>query len=73
MKWRWFHSIANKVKLNFRFHNPNTAEETSNYILKIFLEANQEKLDRVLQESVKEEMFQTVEIRGLSVNADFSP
>ena len=29
-------------------------------------------LDRVLQESVKEEMFQTVEIRGLSVNADFS-
>ena len=43
-------AIANKVKLNFRFHNPNTAEETANYILKIFLEANQEKLEGVLQE-----------------------
>ncbi|NBH33745.1 hypothetical protein D3Z58_09305 [Clostridiaceae bacterium] len=59
--------MANKVKLNFRFHNPNTAEETANYILKIFLEANQEKLDRVLQESVKEEMFQPAEIRSYSV------
>ena len=52
--------------MNFRFHNPNTAEETANYILKIFLEANQEKLDRVLQEDVKEEMFQTAEIRSHS-------
>lgn len=38
-------------KLNFRFHNPNTAEDTSDYILKLLLEANREKLEQILRES----------------------
>ena len=29
-----------KQKLNYRFHNPNTAEVTADYILKVFIEAN---------------------------------
>ncbi|NBH71757.1 hypothetical protein D3Z51_06920 [Clostridiaceae bacterium] len=53
--------MANKVKLNFRFHNPNTVEEAASYILKAFLEANQKKFERVLQESVKGKMFQAAE------------
>lgn len=42
--------IPRKSKLNFRFHNPNTSEATADYIFKIFLEVNQKKIDRVLQE-----------------------
>ena len=37
-------------KLNFRFHNPNTSEDTADYIVKIFMEANKTKLERSLQE-----------------------
>ena len=54
-------TIANKSKLQFRFHNPNTAEETANYILKIFLEVNQKKLERVLQEEIKQNNEQETE------------
>ena len=39
-----------KQKLNYRFHNPNTAEVTANYILKVFIEVNAKKVDRVMQE-----------------------
>jgi len=38
-----------KSKLNFRFHNPNTAEATADYILKIFIEANREKVEQAMQ------------------------
>lgn len=36
------------AKLNYRFHNPNTVEVTAEYILKIFMEANQEKLEKAI-------------------------
>ena len=39
-----------KQKLNYRFHNPNTAEVTADYILKVFIEVNAEKVERVMQE-----------------------
>ena len=39
-----------KQKLNYRFHNPNTAEVTADYILKVFIEVNSKKVDRVMQE-----------------------
>jgi peptidyl-tRNA hydrolase len=35
--------------MNFRFHNPNTAEATAEYILKIFIEANKEKVEQAIQ------------------------
>lgn len=54
-------TIANKVKLNFRFYNPNTAEEAANYIVKVFLEVNQKKLERILQQNVRRKMLQTAE------------
>lgn len=38
-----------RQKLNFRFHNPNTAEATAEYILKIFIEANKEKVEQAIQ------------------------
>ena len=39
-----------KQKLNYRFHNPNTAEVTADYILKVFIEVNAKKVVRVMQE-----------------------
>ncbi len=37
-----------KKRLNFRFHNPNTAEVTAEYILKMFIEANREKVEQAI-------------------------
>lgn len=42
--------IPKKTKLNYRFHNPNTPEVTADYILKIFIEVNRKKIDRILRE-----------------------
>lgn len=41
-----------KRKLNFRFHNPNTPEETAGYILRVLIEANRGKLEQAIQERV---------------------
>mgnify|MGYP000044812054 FL=1 len=41
-----------KRKLNYRFHNPNTAEVTADYILKVMIEANTEKVEKILQENM---------------------
>lgn len=38
-----------KRKLNYRFHNPNSREETADYIAKLFVEVNKDKVERVLQ------------------------
>jgi len=39
-----------QAKLNYRFHNPNEACETAEYIARILVKANQAKLEQVLQE-----------------------
>lgn len=38
-----------KRKLNYRFHNPNSAAATADYILKILIVANSEKVQRAIQ------------------------
>ena len=38
-----------KRKLNYRFHNPNSAAATADYILKIFIDANSEKVEKAIQ------------------------
>ncbi len=59
---RYFHSngqrekgggnaAMKKQKLNYRFHNPNTAEVTADYILKVFIEVNAKKVERAMQEA----------------------
>lgn len=40
-----------KRKLNYRFHNPNTAAETADYILKVFMEVNVGKVEAALREA----------------------
>ena len=43
-----------KRKLNYRFHNPNTAEVTADYLLKIVIEANAIKVEQAIQEAANE-------------------
>ena len=38
-------------KLNYRFHNPNSAEDTANYLFKILIEANAAKVERAIEEA----------------------
>lgn len=37
-----------KQALNYRFHNPNTAEATADYIVKILLDANRGKVEQAI-------------------------
>lgn len=36
-------------KLNYRFHNPNPTAATADYLLKTFMEVNQEKVQLAVQ------------------------
>ena len=42
-----------RQKLNYRFHNSNTAEVTADYILKVFIEVNMKKVERTIQEATE--------------------
>ena len=41
-------------KLNYRFHNPNSAEDTAEFLCKLLVEANARKVECALQETVLE-------------------
>lgn len=43
-----------KKKLNYRFHNPNPDSQTANYILKVFLESNRQKVENAVQQAAQE-------------------
>jgi hypothetical protein len=38
-----------RMKLDFRFHNPNTTEETIDYMLKILVDVNKRKVEEILR------------------------
>ena len=38
-------------KLKYRFHNPNSAEDTAEFLCKLLIEANAGKVERALQEA----------------------
>ena len=40
----------NKRKLNYRFHNPNSAEDTADFLCKLLIEANAGKVERAIEE-----------------------
>ena len=37
--------------LNYRFHNPNSAEDTADFLCKLLIEANTGKLERAIEEA----------------------
>ena len=38
-------------KLNYRFHNPNSAEDTADFLCKLLIEANAGKVERAIEET----------------------
>lgn len=38
-------------KLSYRFHNPNSAEDTADFLCKLLIEANAGKVERALEEA----------------------
>lgn len=44
--------ILKKQKLNYRFHDPNPEGAAANYIVKLFTEANMDKVERSLKQTV---------------------
>ena len=43
-----------KKKLNYRFHDPNDPAVAAEYILKVFIEANQKKVEEVIRKASME-------------------
>lgn len=41
-------------KLNYRFHNLNTVEATADILIKVFIEANSEKVEKAIREAAEQ-------------------
>ena len=41
-------------ELKFSFHNPNTVEDTANYLLKLFVEVNRGKVDEAIRQAAQD-------------------
>ena len=39
-----------KLKLNFRFHNPNTPEELTKILLRVCIDANKNKVEQIIRD-----------------------
>ena len=53
-----------KTKLNYRFHNPNPVEVTADYILKVMIEVNTEKVEkaiRVKMQTITEKKYNDIQ------------
>lgn len=46
-----------KKKLNYRFHDPNDPAVAAEYILKVFIEANQKKVEEVIRKASMEKQI----------------
>lgn len=40
-----------KRKLNYRFHDPNPVDVTADFLLKLLIEVNAEKVERAIEEA----------------------
>ena len=40
-----------RTKLNYRFHNPNTAEDTADFLCRLMIEANAGKVQRAIEKA----------------------
>lgn len=53
-----------KKKLNYRFHDPNDPAVAAEYILKVFIEANQKKVEEAIRkESMEKQISENEGIR----------
>lgn len=50
LRRRWRFRMKQR-KLNYRFHNPNSAEATADFLCKLLVEVNAGKLERAIEEA----------------------
>ena len=50
-------TVVKKKKLNYRFHDPNDPAVAAEYILKVFIEANQKKVEEVIRKASMEKQI----------------
>lgn len=43
-----------RMILNYRFHNPNSAEDTADFLCKLLMEANTGKMERAIEETASQ-------------------
>lgn len=53
-----------KKQLNFRFHNPNTAEAAADFLLKLLVEVNRERAEQIVAAARREEERQPPAPKG---------
>lgn len=41
-----------KINLNYKFNNPNSAEDTAELLLKLFIDANKPKVEEAIKNAV---------------------
>lgn len=56
-------STLKRSKLTYTFHNPNTVGATADFLVKLFVEVNQPKLEKILRQ-VQEESGQELSKTG---------
>ena len=44
-----------RIKLNYRFHNPNSATDSADFLCQILIEANAGKVERAIKEAALQE------------------
>lgn len=53
-----------KRKLNYRFHNPNPLDVTADFLLKVLIEVNAEKVEKAIAEVALQEVREEDYILG---------
>jgi len=51
----------NRPKVNFRYHNPNTDDETLKILIKLFVEASRVKFENVLRKTAAQKDADIIE------------
>lgn len=48
-------------KLNYKFHNPNSAAATADYLLKILIQSNAKKVEEAIQKAATQEKINNLD------------
>lgn len=59
-----------RTKLNYRFHNPNSAEDTADFLCKLLIEVNGGKVERAIEDAVLYAESEGYILENLSENTE---
>ena len=59
-----------RTKLNYRFHNPNSAEDTADFLCKFLVEVNAGKVERAIEKTALYAESEAYILENLSENKE---